>query len=93
VSGNPGGRPRGFVQAIRAATNDGDELVRFMLRVLRGQVRGVRVRDRLEAATWLADRGFGKPIAASEPAPDVSALLAALAGQRTNGDEERLYDV
>ena len=69
VSGNPGGRPRGFVQAIREATSDGGELVEFMLRVLRGKVPGVRLRDRLEAATWLADRGFGRPA----PAPPLKA--------------------
>lgn len=93
VSGNPGGRPRGFVQAIREATRDGEELVRFMVRVLRGQVRGVRVRDRLEAASWLADRAFGKPVAAAEPQPDVSALLAALRGDASPGDSNRVFDV
>src|SRR5690349_21599054 len=33
VSGNPGGRPRGFVQAIREAMGGGRELVEFMLSV------------------------------------------------------------
>jgi hypothetical protein len=35
-----------------------------MLQVLRGELPGVRLRDRLVAATWLADRGFGKPTVA-----------------------------
>jgi hypothetical protein len=63
-SGNPGGRPKGFVAAIREATDDGLELVSLMLQVLRGELPGVRLRDRLEAASWLADRGFGKPTVA-----------------------------
>jgi hypothetical protein len=62
----PSGRPkdtRNFAQTIQAQTNDGDELVRFMLRVFRGKLDGakVRIEDRMTAATWLADRGFGKP--------------------------------
>ena len=60
-SGNPAGRPKGIVRAIREQTRDGDDLVAFVVRVFRGEVDGVRLRDRLEAATWLADRGFGKP--------------------------------
>src|SRR5262252_3754920 len=75
-SGNPAGRPRGFVRAIREQTRDGDELVAFMVRVFRGEVEGARLRDRLEAATWLADRGFGKPTLGVELAgKDGEALL------------------
>jgi hypothetical protein len=60
-SGNPGGPPKGIVRAIREHTRDGDDLVAFVVRVFRGEVDGVKLRDRLEAATWLADGGFGKP--------------------------------
>lgn len=65
-SGNPGGRPRGFSRYIRQQTKDGTELVDLMVKVLRGEpVNGQRrkptLRDRMDAATWLADRGFGKP--------------------------------
>lgn len=35
-----------------------------MLRVFRGDVSGTKLKDRIDAATWLADRGFGKPIQA-----------------------------
>jgi len=66
TSGNPGGRPKGLVNAIRAQTRDGEQLVEFMLRVFRGEVDGVRLRDQMDAATWLADRGFGRPIQAME---------------------------
>ncbi len=65
-SGNPGGRPKGFVRAIREATTDGEELVDFMLKVFRAEIPEVRVKDQVDAATWLADRGFGKPVQALE---------------------------
>lgn len=48
--------------AIRAQTADGAEQVDFMLALFRGHVKGARLRDRMDAATWLADRGFGKPV-------------------------------
>ena len=52
---------RGLAAAIRAETRDGAELVEWMIRVFRGQEPGLRLTERLAAATWLADRGFGKP--------------------------------
>jgi Family of unknown function (DUF5681) len=63
-SGNPGGRPRGLVKKIREETEDGEDLADFLLRVFRGEVDGVKLKDRIEAATWLADRGFGRPVQA-----------------------------
>ena len=45
---------------------DGEQLVQFMLRVFRGEVEDASLRHRMEAATWLADRGFGKPVQALE---------------------------
>lgn len=56
---NPGGRPKGLMARVRAQTRDGTELVDFMLDVLRGK-RRAPMRLRMEAAMWLADRGFGK---------------------------------
>jgi hypothetical protein len=64
ASGNSGGRPRGLVQRIREATDNGQQLADFILDVFRGEVEGVKLRDRVEAATWLADRGFGRPVQA-----------------------------
>jgi hypothetical protein len=58
-SGNPGGRPRGFVSAIRRQTKDGQELVHFAVRVLRDEQ--AEMRDRCWACGFLADRGFGRP--------------------------------
>lgn len=65
-SGNPGGRPKGLVKAIREQTCDGEQLVAFMLQVFRGEVPGAKLRDQMDAVTWLADRGFGKPVQALE---------------------------
>ena len=89
-SGNPGGRPRGFkglAKYIQNHTNDGQELIDFMLKLLRGETIGTKMidgetslpvvhtpslSDRIGAAGWLADRGFGKPVQSVELA-DVSA--------------------
>ena len=62
---NPGGRARGLPQLARHAVRDGADLVRFFRAVLKGdaatlQVRSVPLRDRIEAAKWLADRGWGR---------------------------------
>jgi hypothetical protein len=59
-SPNPGGRPKGLAALVREQTKDGQELVRFMLGVLRGRKTPLRLR--MEAAAWLADRGFGKAL-------------------------------
>jgi hypothetical protein len=57
-SGNPGGRPQSFTALIRESTQDGAEIVQFVLTVFRNG----SVRQRQWAADWLADRGFGRPI-------------------------------
>ena len=58
-SGNPGGRPVGFHNYIQERTADGSELTDFVLSVFRDE--NVSNKERMDAATWLADRGFGKP--------------------------------
>ena len=58
-SGNPGGRPRGLVARIRQETDDGVEIVAYMLSVLRNPEANHR--DRMQAATWLTDRAWGRP--------------------------------
>ena len=89
-SGNPAGRPKGIVRAIREQTRDGDDLVAFVVRVFRGEVDGVKLRDRLEAATWLADRGFGKPTQGVELAgKDGEPLLSLALVQAVVADAER----
>ena len=63
-SGNPSGRPKGFPAYIREQTGEGKSLVDFVLELLRNKKAPLKVR--LDAATWLADRGFGKPVQALE---------------------------
>jgi hypothetical protein len=65
---NAGGRPRGLAAAARAALgNDGGDLIAFFSAVMRGdrkflgERRPIALRDRMQAATWLADRAYGKP--------------------------------
>ena len=58
-SGNPSGRPKAFRAYIKESTAEGSELIEVVLAVLRDQ--NASNRERVEAATWLADRGFGKP--------------------------------
>jgi hypothetical protein len=79
-----------LVRAIRDQTREGDELVAFVMRVFRGEIEGVRLRDRLEAATWLADRGFGKPTQGVELAgKDGEPLLSLALVQAVVADAER----
>lgn len=59
-SGNPGGRPKGIVTLVRESTKDGAELVEFHLGLMRDV--GAAMTERLKAAAWLADRGFGKAV-------------------------------
>ena len=60
-SGNPGGRPRGLARRVRELVgDDGDEIVRFMFDVMSNPK--ARMADRIEAARWLGDRGFGRSV-------------------------------
>jgi hypothetical protein len=60
VSGNPGGRPKGLARYVRELVgDDGGTIADFMLGVLEDDSE--RTETRIQAATWLADRGFGKP--------------------------------
>ena len=59
VSGNPGGRPKGLSRRVRELVrDDGHGIAEFMVSVM--TVERARNADRIEAAKWLADRGFGK---------------------------------
>jgi Family of unknown function (DUF5681) len=60
TSGNPGGRPKGLARYVRELVgDDGQRIADFMVRVLEDERE--RTETRMQAATWLADRGFGKP--------------------------------
>lgn len=60
MSGNPGGRPKGMGVYILEQTNEGKEMVDFMLQLLRGELTN-DLRVQAQAATWLADRSLGRP--------------------------------
>ena len=65
------GNDRGGVGRVLIIDNwGGRELVEVVLGVLRYQT--ARHRERIDAATWLADRGFGKPaVNAAAQAPGI----------------------
>jgi hypothetical protein len=71
-SGNPAGRPKGhsLTSYVRKETGNGKELADFMLAILRRQGEfehaKIPLNVRMDAATWLADRGFGKPLQVNE---------------------------
>ena len=98
VSGNPAGRPKskGLVQHIRTQTRHGRLLVTFMTRVLRGQrVKSAgrwvhpTLKDRMEAANWLADRGFGRPISTRE----LAALIPLQTPMAVDARQLHLHDM
>ena len=69
VSGNPGGRPKGLAAYVRDNTLEGEELADFYLAIFRSEkIDGKKpgLRHRMEAGTWLSDRGFGKAVQQSE---------------------------
>ena len=48
-----------FREQIKESTVDGSELVEVVLNVLHDENGSNK--ERMDATTWLADRGFGKP--------------------------------
>ena len=73
--------------------DDGHEIADFMFGVLSNAKE--RTSDRMEAAKWLADRGFGKAaleVEAEDEAVTVEALMALLSGYSTQ-DLETLRDI
>ena len=68
TSGNPAGSPPRTLQLrqIKDITQDGATILKFLASVMDGKVKGARVTDRVAAARELADRLWGKPVAAVE---------------------------
>jgi Family of unknown function (DUF5681) len=89
-SGNPGGRPKSNLgPLIREQTADGVELVEFMLSVFRGKRWSLKLR--MEAATWLADRGFGRPVQATQiSGPDSGPVVVAKGPDMSRFSDEDL---
>jgi hypothetical protein len=76
-SGNPGGRPKGLAEAVKAKVGkDGKKLVEGLyliafgkpdeIAAFFGQVVEPEVRDRRECIKELLDRGFGRSVQALE---------------------------
>ena len=60
----------GFHSYIQERTADGSDLTDFVLSVFRDE--NASNKERMDAATWLADRGFGKPtVNADAQAPGI----------------------
>src|SRR5262245_25503988 len=60
-SGNPGGRPRGLSRRVRELVGDsGEAIAAFMFELMND--KKARNADRIEAAKWLGDRGFGRSV-------------------------------
>src|ERR1700737_1600288 len=89
-SGNPGGRPKGLAIFAREAVGDGRDLVDFYPSVFGGDTkalhtRKITLRNRIQTAGWLAERGFGKaPIVAdADPPTALLVLYPAVGGGAT----------
>ena len=88
VSGNPGGRPRSMGGYIRSITSDGEEIVDLMVAVMRGEtINGMKpkIKDQMDAVSWLADRGFGRaitPVEATTRSMNVDMTLSELSTER-----------
>ena len=63
---NPNGRPAGFANYIRKQTRDGHDLVDFVIDLFQGNEdkigKPIKLEMRRDAATWLANYGWGKPV-------------------------------
>lgn len=66
LSANPGGRPKGLAKLVRQVSRDGRDPVLVLMDILHGRIKGTRIRDRLDAAKELLDRGYGKATTHSE---------------------------
>jgi hypothetical protein len=72
-----GGRPKGLAEQARCAVDDGLDLVTFYKRVFRGEEKGAHLRERMEAANWLAERGWGKATQYNENNNTTELVLTA----------------
>jgi hypothetical protein len=74
VSGNPGGRPKGLGRRVRELVGeDGAAIADYLLSVMNNE--RARTADRIDAAKWLADRGFGRAALVSDAGLTPEELL------------------
>jgi hypothetical protein len=84
-SGNPGGRPVGLHNYIQERTANGSELTDFVLSVFRDE--NASNKERMDAATWLADRGFGKPtVNAATQTPGIGDFTIVIGDHDARGN-------
>jgi hypothetical protein len=68
------------------STADGSELTDFVLSVFRGE-NDASIKERMDAATWLADRGFGKPtVNAAAQAPGIGDFTIVIGDHDVRGN-------
>ena len=59
-------------QIVLKETDDGLNLVRFLVDVMDAEIEGVKVADRTGAARELLDRCFGRPFTATDRSAELS---------------------
>ncbi len=64
--------PDTLQQLVLKETDDGLNLVRFLVDVMDAEIEGVKVADRTGAARELLDRCFGRPFTATDRSADLS---------------------
>jgi hypothetical protein len=75
----------GFHNYIQERTGDGSELTDFVLSVFRDE--NATNKERMDAATWLADRGFGKPtVNAGSQAPGLGDFTITISDHDVLGN-------
>lgn len=91
VSGNPGGRPKGLGNSVRAKVGeDGGKIVDALWFLATATPASIEkkygakptIRDRVSALESLADRGFGKPAQAITGDPDQPLAVRVMFGGR-----------
>ena len=60
-SGNPNGRAVDYIGHLVRTTQTAQMCYDLLVQVVEGKVRGAQVRDRINAARYLVDRGYGQP--------------------------------
>lgn len=83
-SGNPGGRPKGFLSLMKEAQVYGQEALDFIVNILRDEEKHDRLR--LDAARELLDRGFGKPKQNMELSGEGLTIQVIVKGKEVGND-------
>ena len=74
-----------FRAYIKESTAEGNNLVEMVLGVIRDQ--NATNKERMDAATWLADRGFGKPtVNAAAQAPGIGDFTIVIGDHDARGN-------